>query len=224
MRKLVVVTVLSLTLGAPAFGKTHSDIFPIPCSELWPAVKDTIRNSGKYGIIAVDSSEMTASFNIGGSLGGKRINSVVLNAKGASCEMQTQTAFSGLAHNDAGDFKKRVEQSLAKLKDSKPASETAAAPAAPVVTPVPAQPSAEPAVPGSVASENLATVVIKSNPDGAEISVNGKYVGSTPSTVRLASGDQAINIEKSGFKTWQRTMRVNPGGIITIDATLEKNP
>jgi len=26
--------------------------------------------------------------------------------------MQTQTAFSGLAHNDAGTFKKRVEKSL----------------------------------------------------------------------------------------------------------------
>lgn len=224
MRKFVVVTLLSLTLGAPAFGKTHSDIFPIPCSELWPAVKDTIRNSGKYGIIAVDSSEMTASFNIGGSLGGKRINSVVLNAKGASCEMQIQTAFSGLAHNDAGDFKKRVGQSLAKLKESKPASETAAAPAAPGATPVPPQPSAEPAVPASVDSENLATVVIKSNPDGADVTVDGKYMGSTPSTVRLAPGDHVIALEKSGFKTWQRTMAVSPGGIGSIDATLEKNP
>jgi len=222
MRKFVVVTLLSLTLGAPAFGKTHSDIFPIPCSELWPAVKDTIRNSGKYGIIAVDSSEMTASFNIGGSLGGKRINSVVLNAKGASCEMQIQTAFSGLAHNDAGDFKKRVGQSLAKLKESKPASETAAAPAAPGATPVPPQPSAEPAVPASVDSENLATVVIKSNPDGADVTVDGKYMGSTPSTVRLAPGDHVIALEKSGFKTWQRTMAVSPGGIGSIDATLEK--
>jgi hypothetical protein len=122
MMKFVVVALMLLTLAMPAFGKTHSDIFPVACSELWPAVKDTIRNSGKYGIIAVDNSEMTASFNIGGSLGGKRINSVVLNSKGtSSCEMQTQTAFSGLAHNDAADFKKRVEESLAKLKGAKPA-------------------------------------------------------------------------------------------------------
>jgi len=46
-------------------------------------------------------------------LGGKRTNSVVLNRRGdTTCEMQTQTAFSGLAHNDAGAFKKRVEKSL----------------------------------------------------------------------------------------------------------------
>jgi hypothetical protein len=40
----------------------------------------------------------------------------VLNAQGDNCELQTQTAFSGLAHDDAGDMKKRVDASLAKLK------------------------------------------------------------------------------------------------------------
>lgn len=123
MVKSVVVALMSLTLAVPAFSKTHTDLYPVACSELWPAVKDTLRNSGKYGIIGIDNTEMTASYNIGGGLGGKRINSLVLNPKGASsCELQTQTAFSGLAHNDAGDFKKRVEESLAKLKGSKPSA------------------------------------------------------------------------------------------------------
>jgi hypothetical protein len=31
-------------------------------------------------------------------------------------------------------------------------------------------------------------------------------------------------VEKSGFKTWQRTMTVSPGGIVTVSATLEANP
>jgi len=88
---------------------------------LWPAVKDVLRNSGKYGIIGIDNTEMTASFNIGGTLGGKRINSVVLNTKGDGCEMQIQTAASGLIHNDEGDFKKRVDESLAKLQAAQPA-------------------------------------------------------------------------------------------------------
>ena len=121
MLKSIAVAMTIFAVVIPAFGKTHSDIYPVSCSELWPAVKDTLRNSGKYGIIGIDNNEMTASYNIGGGLGGKRINSLVLNSKGASsCELQTQTAFSGLAHNDAGDFKKRVEASLAKLKGSKP--------------------------------------------------------------------------------------------------------
>jgi hypothetical protein len=113
-RSAVVVPFLSI-VALPSFAKTHKDEYSVSCTVLWAAVKDTLRNSGKYGIIGIDSTEMTASFNIGGTLTGKRINSVLLNSKGdAACEMQVQTAFSGLANNDAGDFKKRVDESLAK--------------------------------------------------------------------------------------------------------------
>ena len=92
-----------------------------------------------------------------------------------------------------------------------------AAPAQPVAAqPAPTAASAQ------VAAEDLTTVVVKSSPDGADVTVDGKYMGSTPSTVRLAPGDHVIAIEKAGFKTWQRTMSVNPGGIVTIDATLSK--
>jgi PEGA domain len=87
---------------------------------------------------------------------------------------------------------------------------------------VPPQPNAQPAVPASVASENLATVVIKSTPDGADITVDGKYAGNAPSTMRLSPGDHNIYMEKSGYKPWQRTVTLSPGGIITIDATLER--
>ena len=121
MRRFVVVGLL-LAVAAPAFGKTHKENYTVSCTVLWPAVKDTLRNSGKYGIIAIDNTELTASFNIGGTLTGKRINSVLLNAKGDACEMQVQTAFSGLANNDAGDFKKRVDESLAKLQAAPPAA------------------------------------------------------------------------------------------------------
>ncbi len=65
------------------------------------------------------------------------------------------------------------------------------------------------------------TVVVKSTPNGADIIVDGKFVGSTPSTLQLTPGDHAVVIEKPGHRQWHRTMSVNPGGIITIDATLE---
>jgi len=94
--------ILTVTVAVPAMAKTHYEEYNISCSTLWQGVRDTVRNSGKYGIIGIDSTEMTASFNIGGNLTGKRINSVVLNPKGAGCEMQIQTAFSGLVNDDAG--------------------------------------------------------------------------------------------------------------------------
>jgi hypothetical protein len=122
MRRFAVVVLMLLIVAVPSFAKTHKDMYPVSCGALWPAVKDTLRNSGKYGILGIDNGEMTSSFVIGGTLTGKRINSVVLNAKGDSCEMQVQTAFSGLVNNDAGDFKKRVDESLAKQPPSQPAA------------------------------------------------------------------------------------------------------
>lgn len=68
---------------------------------------------------------------------------------------------------------------------------------------------------------NYSVVVVKSVPPGAEITVDGKYLGSTPSTFRLTVGEHTISITK---EPWQRTMMVTPYGNITIDAALEKIP
>jgi hypothetical protein len=50
------------------------------------------------------------------------------------------------------------------------------------------------------------TVVVKSTPDGADITVDGNYVGSTPSTLRLSPADHTIQVAMSGFKAWQRNV------------------
>jgi len=95
--------------------------------------------------------------------------------------------------------------------------------AAPAAAPAPAQPVAV-APPPAPVPEELSTVVLKSTPDGADVTVDGKFMGSTPSTVRLTPGDHRIAIEKSGYKIWQNTMTLYPGGIVTVDATLERIP
>jgi hypothetical protein len=68
----------------------------------------------------------------------------------------------------------------------------------------------------------LASVIVKSVPPGCDINVDGKYMGSTPSTIQLAPGEHEISIEKEALRPWQRTMTVTAGGGSTIDATLEK--
>jgi hypothetical protein len=65
-------------------------------------------------------------------------------------------------------------------------------------------------------------VEVKSTPDGADITVDDKYVGSTPSTLKLAVGDHKIKLEKSGFKTWERTLTVSAGASATVNPTLQK--
>jgi hypothetical protein len=90
---------------------------------------------------------------------------------------------------------------------------TVAAPAVPTVSVAPLT------VP---AGTDTSPVSIKSNPDGADITVDGRYVGSTSSMIRLAIGDHEIELAKPGFKAWKRKMTVTAGGQVTIDATLEK--
>lgn len=56
----------------------------------------------------------------------------------------------------------------------------------------------------------------------AEISVADKFRGSSPSSRRLASSDHKIKIEKSGFRSWERTLSIGPGAKARVDAPLEK--
>jgi len=93
-----------------------------------------------------------------------------------------------------------------------------------------AAPSINPTTAASVSndpgasSDNLTTVSLKSNPEGADITIDGKYMGSTQSTLRLATGEHTVVIEKAGFKPWQRTIVVSDNSNINVEATLEKNP
>ncbi len=138
MKRFVNVTLL-LTLAVPAFAKMQSDVFIVPCSVLWPAVNDTVKNSGKYGIIGVDNTALTTSFTTGGGPGMRTIW-VVLKAQGNSCEMQTQVS-AGPPHGDAGAFKNRVTASLAKLQA---APATASTQPEPVVSPAAQEGSEKP--------------------------------------------------------------------------------
>ena len=67
----------------------------------------------------------------------------------------------------------------------------------------------------------LSVVQIRSTPDDAEILVDNKYDGVTPSVIRLAPGDHAIRVNRAGFKPWERTITLSPGGSQFITATLE---
>jgi hypothetical protein len=126
MKSVVVVLILS-ALALPAFGKTHKDSYPNACGDVWAAVKDTLGNPENYTIKMTDESRMSISYSVKHSahvtLTGalrQRPNTVTLSSRGTGCEMQVDSNYSGFEHNDAGDFKKRVNESLAKGKGSAP--------------------------------------------------------------------------------------------------------
>lgn len=86
-----------------------------------------------------------------------------------------------------------------------------------------AAPAATAASPAPPASAEQAMITIKSEPEGADITVDGKFVGSTPSSLKLAEGEHKITVQKSGFTLWERTVNVGAGGNVTLNATLEKS-
>ena len=121
--RLIAVAFLSLALALPSPGKTYKSTYPMPCSEVWNAVKDTLSNPENYNVVESHDAEMTASYqvkhsvhvNITGAML-QRTNHVTLVSNGAACEMRVVSNFSGWEHNDRDDFKKRVDESLIKLK------------------------------------------------------------------------------------------------------------
>jgi hypothetical protein len=79
---------------------------------------------------------------------------------------------------------------------------------------------------GSVPSENAVSVSAKlqleSDPPGAEIEVDGSFVGNTPSDVQVAEGDRTVMVKKAGFKDWERKLKVTGGSSVHLNAELEK--
>jgi len=65
-----------------------------------------------------------------------------------------------------------------------------------------------------------ATVFVESNPTGADIEVDGGFIGSTPSTVTVAPGNRQITIKKKGYADWTRTLSITSGNI-HVNAELE---
>ena len=127
MVKFAAVALILFAFTFSAFGKTHKDEFPNACGEVWPAVKDALANPENYTIKMTDESHMSISYtvkhsvhvSITGALR-QRPNVVSLSPKGTGCEMQVESNYSGFEHNDAGDFNKRVNESLVKLRGATP--------------------------------------------------------------------------------------------------------
>ena len=67
----------------------------------------------------------------------------------------------------------------------------------------------------------VSSIEIKSTPEGADITVDDKFMGNTPSTLKLSAGDHKIKVEKSGFKAWEKTLTVSAGETLSINATFE---
>jgi hypothetical protein len=73
-----------------------------------------------------------------------------------------------------------------------------------------------------ITNSTSAKLQMESNPSGADIEVDGSFVGNTPSDVQVADGEHMIAVKKAGFKDWGRKLKVSSGSSVHLNAELEK--
>lgn len=87
----------------------------------------------------------------------------------------------------------------------------------------PAQPSSKAKAPAPKATAKpVATlsVAVKSTPAGATIQLNGRTVGKTPMTLKVAPGTYTVTISQPGYVTMTRYVTVKPGKMASVNVTL----
>ena len=122
------------------------------------------------------------------------------------------------------------------VETASPASNNGSDSATPVGSGVEAQPvsssASSGAQPADAPSEPEArqtpsgsgTVTITSDPDGAEIYVDAKFVGNAPAKLKLPAGNHVMTLKAAGFKEWKRTLEVLRGSQVTLKPALEPAP
>jgi len=128
-----------------------------------------------------------------------------------------------LYHDSKGKERKQLYQMVADA----PASQSGAGanPPPPAAAPRPNSTSAEPASPAGSAVEVPREKVrcnFTSTPPGAEITVDARYVGNTPSEIGLSTGTHVVILSLPGFAQWKRDLTVVADSVVNVTANLQK--
>ena len=74
----------------------------------------------------------------------------------------------------------------------------------------------------SVVPSGDTQVEVTSMPAGADIEVDGSFVGSTPSAIHLKPGEYDVAVKKDGYTSWERKVRVTGGNVNLVAELQEK--
>jgi len=66
-----------------------------------------------------------------------------------------------------------------------------------------------------------AILEIVSTPPGADIEIDGNFVGNSPSSLSISQGNHTLRLTKKGYNTWERKLTVFSGKV-TVAAELEQ--
>jgi PEGA domain len=76
--------------------------------------------------------------------------------------------------------------------------------------------------PSSTENTETGVLLLSAEAPGAEIYVDGKFIGETPATISLAPGTHQVTIKAVGKKDWTREINVMKGSQVTLHATFDQ--
>lgn len=134
MKKLSSLALLTFAIFASPLAsakpKPATRAYATPCPEVWEAVKTVVE--GHYDVLNLDDQKMAGSFTTGSIWSGVRPLAFSLSGSESNCTVSITGHFSGLIHNDKGDFFKRIQETLVSQQARKVGPE-GAAPVAPYI-------------------------------------------------------------------------------------------
>ena len=218
-RALLIAFALILLLPAVVAAKPKKKTYGNAPQDVFNAALKTARD--RHVVTFVDQQNLLFTFKTGASFfsGGFVANATVEPApnNGATLTINVQKKDGGGVEFDAGDrmadkFFDQVSQELAG-ESTQPAAVK------------PAQPPV--AIPDSVAAAQVAStdtgiVSVKTWPEGADVSVDGAFVGNAPAELKLPPGKHTVGVAAAGYKPWSRELTVLAGSTATLNATLDK--
>ncbi|PSH05120.1 MAG: hypothetical protein CXZ00_02895 [Acidobacteria bacterium] len=66
------------------------------------------------------------------------------------------------------------------------------------------------------------TIEITSTPSGADIELDGQFVGNTPSPLSVTPGEHGVKLVKTGYTSWERRINLSAGSSLKIAPDLER--
>jgi serine protease Do len=75
-----------------------------------------------------------------------------------------------------------------------------------------------------VSRAETSSVVFTSEPIGAEIYIDGKFVGQTPATIAMPAGSHVVVVKASGRRDWERDLNVLKNSQVALHPVLELRP
>jgi len=222
-RSLAVVLLICAVFQVAAFAKPKKKDFNNAPKEVFDASLRTARE--KHVVTYVDEPHLMFTFETGTSA---LSYGFVANASVEPVDGTKSTLLINVQHKNSGKsasfsfnagdrmadkFFAQVTEELARKTTQKVAEKPEAA-----HVDVPTNS----AIAEQISKQELGVVNITSDPDGADLNVDGAFVGNAPAALKLKPGKHTVSVQATGYAAWSRELTVSEGSSVNLKATLTK--